>query len=75
LAKSVWNTMKSTDSRECRNCHNFSAMDISKQNSRARNRHVEAQGKGQTCIDCHKGIAHELPAGAFAAEKELNEAN
>jgi cytochrome c-type protein NapC len=21
-------------------------------------------GSGKTCIDCHKGITHELPAGA-----------
>lgn len=74
MAKRVWNTMKSTDSRECRNCHNFMAMDVSAQNSRARNRHLEAQDKGQTCIDCHKGIAHELPANAFTAEEELNQA-
>ncbi|MCW8834536.1 MAG: NapC/NirT family cytochrome c, partial [Colwellia sp.] len=26
LAKSVWSDMKTTDSRECRNCHNFESM-------------------------------------------------
>jgi len=75
MAKRVWQTMKETDSRECRNCHNFMAMDVMAQNSRARNRHLEAQEAGQTCIDCHKGIAHELPANAFSAEEELNQAH
>ncbi len=68
LARNVWHAMKTTDSRECRNCHNFSSMDVTQQGSRARNRHLEAEGKGATCIDCHKGVAHELPAGASPEE-------
>jgi cytochrome c-type protein NapC len=27
LAKHVWKTMKETDSRECRNCHDYESMD------------------------------------------------
>ena len=73
LAKHVWTAMKETDSRECRNCHNFGAFDLTRQQARARNRHSEAEQQGKTCIDCHKGIAHQLPAGAFKAERELNE--
>ncbi|MBI2236043.1 MAG: NapC/NirT family cytochrome c [Magnetospirillum sp.] len=73
LAKSVWMGMKTTDSRECRNCHNFGAFDLTRQQLRARNRHAEAEEQGKTCIDCHKGVAHQLPEGAFNAEKELNE--
>ena len=73
LAKNVWKVMKETDSRECRNCHDYNSMDVSLQPRRARNRHFEAEEDGSTCIDCHKGIAHELPAGAFNAERELNE--
>ncbi|OAN50726.1 Denitrification system component NirT [Paramagnetospirillum marisnigri] len=73
LAKHEWARMKETDSRECRNCHNFSAFDLTRQQARARNRHAEAEQQGKTCIDCHKGIAHQLPAGAFKAERELNE--
>ena len=73
LATNVWTAMKHTDSRECRNCHNFQSMDVSQQNSRARDRHLEAAQRGDTCIDCHKGIAHQLPAGAFEAERKLNE--
>jgi cytochrome c-type protein NapC len=72
LAKRVWTVMKETDSRECRNCHGFDAMDITLQPSRAREAHLAAIDQGKTCIDCHKGIAHELPHGALEAEQELN---
>ncbi len=61
MAKRVWATMKATDSRECRNCHTFDSMDLSDQDRYARKRHERAQTRGQTCIDCHDGIAHELP--------------
>ena len=63
LAQNVWNAMKATDSRECRNCHNFDSMDFERQESRSGDAHDEAIEKGWTCIDCHKGIAHSLPAG------------
>lgn len=73
LAKHVWVAMKETDSRECRNCHTFDAFDLSRQQKRAQIRHDEATEQGKTCIDCHKGVAHKLPEGAFNAERELNE--
>jgi len=58
LAQSVWGAMKDTDSRECRNCHNFESMNPEFQKPRARKQHMNAFETGQTCIDCHKGIAH-----------------
>ena len=72
LATHVWKVMKSTDSRECRNCHNFEYMDFPSQEKRAQTRHEVAITEGKTCIDCHKGIAHELPKGAYQAEQKLN---
>jgi cytochrome c-type protein NapC len=63
LAQHVWNTMKATDSRECRNCHSGESMELSTQNRLAQRRHRAALEKGQTCIECHQGIAHNLPAG------------
>lgn len=72
LATNVWKEMKETDSRECKNCHNFEFMDFTTQEPRAYNRHEEAISNGATCIDCHKGIAHELPEGAFEAERKLS---
>ena len=61
LAQNVWRAMKNTDSRECRNCHDFEFMDFGEQGRRAVKQHSEALDAGKTCIDCHKGIAHELP--------------
>ncbi|PKM43053.1 MAG: cytochrome c-type protein NapC [Gammaproteobacteria bacterium HGW-Gammaproteobacteria-1] len=62
LARHVWASMKKTDSRECRNCHDYESMDYTKQGRRGRAQHVEGFDQGKTCIDCHKGIAHSLPA-------------
>ncbi|HLN25540.1 MAG TPA: NapC/NirT family cytochrome c [Patescibacteria group bacterium] len=68
-----WTRMKESDSHTCRSCHNFAAMDLSRQGPRARLRHTQAAEQGQTCIDCHKGIAHQLATGALDAEKVFNE--
>jgi cytochrome c-type protein NapC len=62
LAKRVWATMQETDSRECRNCHGFDSMNPDKQTPVAAKIHAAARSKERTCIDCHKGIAHKLPA-------------
>ncbi len=59
LAQNVWASMKSTDSRECRNCHTIESMNPEFQRPRARKQHLEAMKAGNTCIDCHKGIAHK----------------
>ena len=58
MARSVWAAMKSTDSRECRNCHDFNSMNPDDQKKRSRKQHVNGMQDGNTCIDCHKGIAH-----------------
>ena len=58
LAKNVWKAMKNTDSRECRNCHDFDSMNPEDQKKRARKQHINGMELGNTCIDCHKGIAH-----------------
>ena len=62
LARHVWATMKKTDSRECRNCHDYESMDFVEQQRRAVDKHSTGLAEGKTCIDCHKGIAHSLPA-------------
>jgi cytochrome c-type protein NapC len=61
MAERVWDSMRRTDSRECRNCHDFDNMDLSEQERYSRKRHERAMGEGKTCIDCHEGIAHRLP--------------
>lgn len=62
MAMREWQRLKENDSRECRNCHNFEFMDFSEQGQRSVKMHSTALASGEkTCIDCHKGIAHELP--------------
>jgi cytochrome c-type protein NapC len=61
LAHQVWKRMEASDSRECRSCHDYADMDLSEQGRSARSRHSAAQDKGQTCIECHKGVAHHEP--------------
>jgi cytochrome c-type protein NapC len=63
LAEHVWASMKATDSRECRNCHEFQHMDPKAQERVSARRHERGFKEGKTCIDCHKGIAHHLPQG------------
>ncbi|WP_044469540.1 NapC/NirT family cytochrome c [Mannheimia massilioguelmaensis] len=61
MAQNEWKRMKANNSQECRNCHNFNSMDFSQQKSVAERMHTAAMAEGKTCIDCHKGIAHQLP--------------
>lgn len=61
LAQAVWDDLKATDSETCRSCHSFDAMELSQQTKLAKQMHIEANANKQTCIDCHKGIAHFLP--------------
>jgi cytochrome c-type protein NapC len=61
LATDEWGRMQKAGSRECLNCHQFVAMDATRQKSAASKNHQQAQQDGKTCIDCHKGIAHHLP--------------
>ncbi len=61
MASRVWEKMQANDSRECRSCHDYDNMELGEQGRMARKKHPRAQLKGQTCIDCHKGIAHEEP--------------
>ncbi|RLA08316.1 MAG: Denitrification system component NirT, partial [Gammaproteobacteria bacterium] len=41
LAQNVWRAMKKTDSRECRNCHDYDSMDFVEQGRRAVKQHSE----------------------------------
>jgi len=61
LAQTVWREMKANGSHECKNCHSFDAMHWKKQDLRAMVTMQTAQLKDITCIECHKGIAHQLP--------------
>lgn len=69
LARHEWARMKAADSRECRNCHSFDGMNTELQKPRAKKAHELGQRDKQTCIDCHKGIAHKKPQGMTEADE------
>ena len=69
LAQHEWARFKANNSLECRNCHSFEYMDLTRQSPRAQQAHTKYLETGEkTCIDCHKGIAHHLPNMAAAQE-------
>ncbi|MEP2783387.1 MAG: cytochrome c3 family protein [Pseudoruegeria sp.] len=62
LAQHEWARLEANDSLECRNCHSEESMDFTRQSQRAVDAHERFLVTGEkTCIDCHKGIAHQLP--------------
>ena len=69
LARNEWARMKANDSLECRNCHSIASMDAEKQKPRAQKSHELAVKNNETCIVCHKGIAHQKPAGMTEADE------
>ncbi|HET6603171.1 MAG TPA: NapC/NirT family cytochrome c [Xanthomonadaceae bacterium] len=70
LAQNVWDEMKADDSAACRTCHTSDATVLALQKPRARGQHEDALQSGETCIDCHKGVAHALPEGYEARATE-----
>ena len=66
MAETVWAQLRENDSATCRSCHTFDAMDSYEQSEDAAKMHAYAQENNQTCIDCHKGVAH------FAPEPEMD---
>jgi len=72
LASHVWDSMRETDSRECRNCHDDASMAFEKQSEIANKVHLLNKAWGSTCIDCHQGIAHQLP-GEFDREAQIDQ--
>jgi cytochrome c-type protein NapC len=60
MAQSEWARLRANGSLECRHCHNVQQMqDPAK--SFLPTMHRTAIANGQTCIDCHKGVAHKAP--------------
>lgn len=68
MARKTWASMEANDSRQCRYCHDEASWDLSSQSEKARRFHGPSLARGKTCIDCHKGLAHELPPGIRAMQ-------
>lgn len=67
MAQAVWERMKNENYKTCTTCHSYEAMDHSKQSPEGAKEMIKASKDNLACIECHKGIAHELPnmAGGF----------
>ena len=72
LARQVWDSMQASDSQECRNCHAGQFMHLDAQSPKAKQMHQWAEKHHKTCIDCHQGITHTLPA-TFDREAQIDE--
>jgi cytochrome c-type protein NapC len=71
LAAHEWARMTANKSAECRNCHSPKSMDLAKQKPQAAAIHEAQLLTGEkSCIECHKGIAHNLPKTADTEEIE-----
>ena len=71
LAQNEWARFKANGSLECRNCHDYKSMDFEKMSERARVQMRGAAERDQSCVDCHKGIAHHLPEMDTTAISQL----
>lgn len=60
MAEREWARMEADDSAACRHCHDPDKMQAK---PHVQQIHRQALQGGATCINCHKGIAHNLPDG------------
>jgi len=52
--------MRSSDSQECRNCHELERMDFDAQERAVRRYHRAMKQREKTCVDCHEEVAHPV---------------
>jgi trimethylamine-N-oxide reductase cytochrome c-type subunit TorC len=61
LARREWRRLNANGSRECRACHDYKDMDFDRMRPASQVAMRAAAERDQSCIGCHKGIAHQLP--------------
>ncbi|UJF18167.1 NapC/NirT family cytochrome c [Vibrio sp. SS-MA-C1-2] len=61
MAQKEWKRFAADGSQSCKNCHAYDKMNWEQMSDLAQQRMIPAAAKDQSCMDCHKGIAHELP--------------
>ncbi|MGF1685735.1 pentaheme c-type cytochrome TorC [Photobacterium japonica] len=61
LANHEWARFSANGSLECKSCHNYDSMKWDEMSTLAQSQMKQAAERDQSCIDCHKGIAHALP--------------
>lgn len=73
LASHEWKRFKANGSLECKNCHDYDSMNWDLMSDLAKTQMKQAAERDQSCIDCHKGIAHELPGDMEASGGMVSE--
>ena len=71
MASREWGRFDRDDSLACKNCHNYDSMKWEDMSKLAQKQMKRAAEKDQSCVDCHKGIAHTLPDMGTARAPEL----
>ena len=61
LAEREWKRFAANGSKECRACHDYKTMNFDKMRPTSQVMMRQAAERNQSCLDCHKGIAHHLP--------------
>ncbi|CAH0990490.1 Cytochrome c-type protein TorC [Sinobacterium norvegicum] len=74
LASHEWARFDANGSLECKQCHSYDSMKWEDMSKLAQKQMKRAAENDQSCIDCHKGIAHHLPdMGASRAPQLIAE--
>lgn len=73
LANHEWERFAANGSLECKNCHNYDSMKWDQMSDLARTQMKQAAERDQSCLDCHKGIAHSLPGNMESSGGMIDE--
>ncbi|ROS04782.1 trimethylamine-N-oxide reductase cytochrome c-type subunit TorC [Sinobacterium caligoides] len=71
LASHEWARFEANGSLECKQCHSYKSMKWEEMSKLAQKQMKRAAKRDQSCLDCHKGIAHHLPDMAASRAPEL----
>ncbi|WP_025819361.1 pentaheme c-type cytochrome TorC [Shewanella marina] len=71
MASREWKRFDANKSANCKSCHQYKSMKWDKMSPLAVKQMKRAAETDQSCIDCHKGIAHTLPDMGTARAPEL----
>ncbi|MEZ9593193.1 pentaheme c-type cytochrome TorC [Shewanella sp. 10N.261.52.F9] len=71
MASREWKRFDRDKSAACKNCHQYDSMKWDSMSKLAVKQMKRAAELDQSCVDCHKGIAHKLPEMGTARAPEL----
>ncbi|GIU02767.1 pentaheme c-type cytochrome TorC [Shewanella algidipiscicola] len=71
MASREWKRFDRDDSLACKNCHDYASMKWESMSKLAQKQMKRAAEIDQSCVDCHKGIAHKLPDMGTSRAPEL----